>query len=192
MVLAKTLEIFCASSETAYQSLKGDSDFTVLLHHCGDVSLPFSDAISARLEQLLHDRIGDKKIEKRFFSVFLEILQNVRLHGVKDDQNRTFGSITIYRDSGSLYGKFSNLISKRDERSLILRYEELNSLDRTQLKQIYLNVMNDGSVSDKGGAGLGIIQAILKSKNPCKVSSKSISRDLCIFEVTTTVDFELQ
>ena len=47
--------------------------------------------ISLTAEQFLIDRGEDKKIVKRVFSILLEGLNNIRIHGIRDELDRQLG-----------------------------------------------------------------------------------------------------
>ena len=63
---------------------------------------------------------------------------------------------------------FSNLISNHKTDSIIEAINRLNNEDQAGVKQIYLKTLTNGEISEKGGAGLGIITMAMKSKNEIK------------------------
>ena len=46
---------------------------------------------------------------------------------------------------------------------LVQRIDLLNAMDELELKQAYKKTLREGSFSDKGGAGLGLIEIARKS-----------------------------
>ena len=52
---------------------------------------------------------------------------------------------------------FSNLISNDKTNNVIESIQKLNNADQAGVKEIYLKTLTNGEISEKGGAGLGII-----------------------------------
>jgi hypothetical protein len=50
--------------------------------------------------------------------------------------------------------------------------------------------MKHGDISEKGGAGLGIITIVLRSKNPSKYKLIPVNSEFMIFESAVSVEIE--
>ena len=78
------------------------------------------------------------------------------------------------------------------ERELALELEErlikINSLDKEQLRDYYQSVLCNGTVSDKGTAGLGMIDIARKSGNKLEYEFLDIDENHCFFSLNVKID----
>jgi hypothetical protein len=175
-------------SEALYKQLGEGSDTRIILHYVGDLSAGFASAISNRLERLLDSELESKQVQRRFFSVFIEAVQNIRIHGCRDEDDHIHAGLIVYATDDQISVKMLNVVSQAQGRLLERRYDEVNSADPSNLKSRYLDLMQHGDVSDKGGAGLGIITIVLRSKNPSPYRMIPINKEYVIFESTISVN----
>ncbi|PLX11621.1 MAG: hypothetical protein C0594_03385, partial [Marinilabiliales bacterium] len=63
--------------------------------------------------------------------------------------------------------------------------KKINSLEKDELKKYYKEVLLEGEISDKGGAGLGLIDMARKSGNKLSYDFKNVSDDLSYFYLHT-------
>ena len=176
-------------SKVTYENLKSDKSTDVIVHFVGDLNTGYTNAISSKLEQLIESKITDKQARKRFYSAYIEAIQNIRIHGCMDENDKVPGGVTVYTDGEKICGIFLNIIQKPLGQKLLKRYEEINNLDRDELKKVYLEQMMNGEVSKKGGAGLGIITIVLRSQNPSPARVIHTKGDYDIFESMICIDY---
>lgn len=177
-------------SKVTYENLKDDTSIDVIVHFVGDLNTGYANAISAKLEQIVEGKISDKQARKRFYTAYIEAIQNIRIHGCVDEEGRVPGGVTIYTDGEKLCGLFLNIIRKSEGAKLLKRYAHINNLERDELKKVYLEQMMNGEMSKKGGAGLGIITIVLRSQNPSLARVISTEHDYDIFESTLCIDYK--
>ena len=176
-------------SKVTYENLKDDESKDIIVHFVGDLNTGYANAISAKLEQLIESNISDKQARKRFYTVYIEAIQNIRIHGCTDESGKVPGGVTIYIDGEKLCGVFLNIIQKSDGAKLVKRYDRINNLDRDELKKSYLKQMMNGEMSEKGGAGLGIITIVLRSQNPSPAKVIATDSNYDIFESSICIDY---
>lgn len=178
-------------AQAIYFDLKNNDDKEVIVFYVGDLNMGYANAISSKLEQLIENAIQDKQARKKFYTVYIEAIQNIRIHGLKDENGGVPGAVTVYADGERLYGTFMNFIDKKAGDKLLNRYEEINNMSRDELKSIYLEQMTHGELSSKGGAGLGILIIVLRSQNPSVAHVFPGKDDYNIFETTLCVDYKI-
>lgn len=121
----------------------------------------FSFSVEAKMQEL-----GEKKgLVKRVFSILIEALQNMHIHGERDFSGRQCTYVIVAKGPEAYYITFANLIFDANKERVKERIEYINTLSKEQLKEHYMNVLTDGEMSKKGGAGLGFITIGMKSKN---------------------------
>ncbi|HCC30807.1 MAG TPA: hypothetical protein DEQ03_12275, partial [Marinilabiliales bacterium] len=133
----------------------------------GIFSQSITDGILSLTESNLDKQGEDSKIKKRVFTIMVEGLQNITRHQETDDDayvNET-GIFIIQDVKSRYYITTGNPILKKNIPNLENQLNKINSLDAEELKLYYKKVLNDNIISDKGGAGLGLIEMARKSGN---------------------------
>ncbi|MFN2422385.1 MAG: SiaB family protein kinase [Cryomorphaceae bacterium] len=165
-VKQEALTPFFDRAEAEYERLSISADHQVILYYCGDLNFGFANALASRLEVLLSEQVFNRQARKRFFAVFIEAIQNIRIHGCVDDVGKVYASVLVYLKDGKLFACFMNMVTSAQAKFLSRRYAEVNALSPEALKEKYLKVLKEGDISEKGGAGLGIITIVMRSRNP--------------------------
>ena len=123
--------------------------------------------IAYELEGLLLDRGVKKGVVKRVFSLIIEALQNIRLHGEVDvDGNQLAYYLFAYNPVVEEFVlSTADIIFDKNIIRVQPKIDKINSLDRAGLKEFYMETLTDGERSVKGGAGLGFITVAMKAKS---------------------------
>lgn len=74
-----------------------------------------------------------------------------------------------------------NVVKEDAKTSLQHRIDELNEMDQDTLKQLYKQTLREGSFSEKGGAGLGLIEIARKSSDKLVYSFDSLTDSTYFF-----------
>jgi uncharacterized protein YjfI (DUF2170 family) len=146
-----------------------------------------TDHILFLAEDNLEKEEQSSKIKKRVYSIMVECLQNVTRHqnDTHDDSIDNFGLFVIQKKDEKYYITTGNLIEKSNIKNITLLIEKINSLEKEELKNYYKEVLDAGSLSKKGGAGLGLIDMARKSGNKLSYIFKEISDDFSYFYLHT-------
>jgi len=137
----------------------------------------FNDEITDKLVRLSESYLGGvnelSKIRHRVSYLIVECFQNVMRHGeVKSNRrivisdHRDFFQSSVFPDRVVLAS--SNLIENHHKEDLELKIQQVNSMGGEELKQLYHDILTNQILSDKGGAGLGLIEMARKSGLPIK------------------------
>jgi len=138
-----------------------EDDFT--LWYEGVFKEFFTQGLIELCEQALQERDGRRSRNKASY-LLAESFQNIVKHGKTTGQSDGLFAIRIKERMLSIYS--SNSITDQDAFFLNKRMEKINSLTREELEAFYLSKLNQGNLSDKGGAGLGHIEMVRKSGRP--------------------------
>jgi hypothetical protein len=100
-----------------------------------------------------------------------ESFQNIVKHGIKEKQplsklkyNKDFFKIGIHDDR--IVISSGNVINSKNVPNIKEKIDHINSLSDKELKALKQKVLEFGEVSEKGGAGLGLIEMVRKSGLP--------------------------
>lgn len=114
---------------------------------------------------------SNKAVRKKLYNVMVECLDNLCRHPGTDNTNSLF----ILSENNSKYQVITgNKIFNSDLEGLISKIEKINSMDRPALREWYNQIINKGEISEKGGAGVGLIDIVLKSGNKLEYEIKSL------------------
>jgi hypothetical protein len=105
-------------------------------------------------------------IRKRVFHVMIECLQNITKHSDDYDENeRQIGNglFIVGQEKDTFYIVTGNLVRNEKMKVLEERLTSINNADPKELKKIFLKQMLEGTLNDKGGAGLGLMDIARKS-----------------------------
>jgi hypothetical protein len=144
----------------------------------------FSDEITSLLISFSEGHISKnkelRKLAKKVPLLIAESFQNIVRHGILEKESipeikssKDFFQISIVEDRIVITS--ANVIDKENVPDIDKQIEYLNLLDSKELRTLYLETLEHGPVSEKGGAGLGLIQMVRKSGLPLKKLAVSLS-----------------
>ena len=125
----------------------------------------FSDTFSEILISLAeHD--SHKSVRKKLSFLMVEVFQNIIRHGDSNINNSTSELFGVRSIENNLNVFSSNTINEQSYEILKSKLSEINKLDASELKTLYREILESMVISEKGGAGLGLIEMARKSGNP--------------------------
>jgi hypothetical protein len=133
----------------------------------GSFTQTLTRKILSLAESNLQRLVDKSSIQNRIYFIMVEGLQNVTRHQEKVlDEVIDYSGIFAIQKKGSRYLiTTGNLIVNSKVDSLKQKLERVNSLDREELKKLHREILSTGELSDKGGAGLGLIEMARRSGN---------------------------
>ena len=169
--------------------LAHQNDETILVSHFGELS----QSVISNLEGSVEEKITSLDIAKgpikKIFFISVETLQNMLLHGQKNNEGHQHNFFILVKNGSNLKVISSNLVANTAIPSLEKQINTINSFDDEKaLKAYYLEHLENNTMSDKGGAGLGFITIGMKSGNKLKVDFKKINDQFSLFTLTSAVN----
>ncbi len=126
---------------------------------------------------------------KRLFMFALENLQNVTRHG--DHYHHADMSLVVYSKTDDGYTiTTGNTIAAPHINDLKIRLDRINKLDIKEIKTYYREILSSAEFSNKGGAGLGLIEMANKTGNKLDYDFVPLDKDYSYFILSKTVDSE--
>ncbi|MDO4462855.1 MAG: SiaB family protein kinase [Bacteroidia bacterium] len=151
--------------------MKQKATGSVMIEHVGDISSEYIDSVLPAVEQNIYTHIEQDNVRKRAFHIFIECIQNLYHHIestpslVKTYADDKLGAIVMTMDGGLCRVTTGNFVSKTKMQSLCQRIDALNAMDADEIKRVYRETINNRDFSDKGGAGIGMIDMRRKTGN---------------------------
>ncbi len=137
---------------------------------------------------LRKDELRD--LSRKVYFVMVEGLQNITRHQAKMDRDDEsgFGFFALKRNEERFYITTGNLIENGEIEKLKNKIDKVNYLDRDQLKTYHQEVLSTGQISEKGGAGLGLIEIARKTGSKLHYDFEKINHTHSLFYLHTQIN----
>jgi len=155
---------------TNYQVLyKNLYDPSILLLHKGNISFDLISVILDTLESSVSGLEEDRKVRKKFNNIMTESIQNIGHHSRKNNESVSNTDLIMVVSKKNFYKIITgNLIESNEVDALSKQLEEINKMNKEELRDYYKKVMSTEGFSDKGTAGLGFIDMARKTGQKLK------------------------
>ncbi len=137
----------------------------------GEITHQITKAFTSLAENKMDSYSEDASMKKKVFHVMVECLQNLSKHAEEYDAEGNQGSSgngifivgRLGDDNQDYHVMTGNSVEKPKVGELKALLEKINHLDKDGLKELFKKQMREGSLSEKGGAGLGLIDIARKT-----------------------------
>ncbi len=156
---------FIKSVVTLYDELKSNGISLVFM---GEFNHEITKMFTTMSERELGRKNEQPKTTRKVYHVMVETLQNISKHS--DDitgieNNIGNGLFMIGNKKNTYYIITSNKVANDKKEDIESALIQVNSLNKEELNELFKKTMKDGKLSDKGGAGLGLIDIARKTGN---------------------------
>ena len=130
-----------------------------------------------------------KKTKKRAFYILVECVQNITRHqDIPDTDKPESDGIFLIQSSGEQFNiSQGNMIQSQQIKALEDKLEEVNRMESEGLDAFYRSKLRETAVTNKGGAGLGLIEIARKSGNKIHYKFRSIDDQFSFFFMDTLI-----
>lgn len=157
---------------------------TVVLSYKGEINNELLESIYSSMDRHFSDDTSEKQ-RKRFFHVLVEALQNVFHHQSKVNISALVSpdeSGFIILDNGNAFQLITgNYVYNDTTDDLKQKIDLVNGMQPEELRKYYQQTLAETELSEKGGAGLGIIEMVRRSGNPLKYEFRKVNDSLSFF-----------
>lgn len=174
--------------EIAFELFKDIQKDDLEYMYRGEFSGNLTESILGLAEANIEKSPSRSLIKKRVYFIMVEGLQNITRH--QDTTGADYyepGIFIIQKKGARYYITTGNLIKSASVEPLKERLERINSMEKKELTQYYKKVLLEGGISDKGGAGLGLIEMARKSGNKLLYRFKTLNNDYSYFYFQTSI-----
>jgi hypothetical protein len=128
-------------------------------------------------------------LQKRIYYIMVEGLQNITHHQEEIANDRNFdkypGLFAIQKSGERYFITTGNIVANDKVDELKGRLDVINSLDKENLKRYHREILTCGTISDKGGAGLGLIEMSRKSGSKLHYKFEGLDDEFTYFYLQT-------
>ncbi|MCP4522495.1 MAG: hypothetical protein GY827_12510 [Cytophagales bacterium] len=135
------------------------------LCYLGEFNQDITKMFTSMAEDEMDRKSEGRAVKKKVYHVMVETLQNMNKHSdeLADDLQIGKGLFMIGQKEETYFVITSNRITKDKRPSLESAIDQVNNATPEELKEMYKKQIREGSISDRGGAGLGLIDIARKT-----------------------------
>ncbi len=159
----------------------------VLLCYEGEFSQEITKSVLSMTEKNLDLFQEDQNVRRKVFNVMVECLQNICKHTESAEEDFRKAIFLIGLTEEGYFIATGNLIMNENVDLLRSKLLEINLLDKEGLKMLHKEVVTKGSISDRGGAGLGLIDIARKSGRKLEFSFEPVSENVSFYTLLTRI-----
>lgn len=174
--------IFSAKVNSIKAAYAGDEK-KIIVSHISELDQDKVNSISTLVENQMENLGVSKSAVKKIFNIVIETLQNICLHGEKDNNGYQMTYFIIGKNNNEFTIFSGNIVTSSAAEKLNIRLNGIKSLSDTDLKKQYMDVLSNGELSAKGGAGLGFLTIALKSSNNMDFEFEVLNKEYSLFSL---------
>lgn len=173
-----------------YSDFVGNQDESVILTHFGELSEDLISNLTEGLEQVLIVKKCSPKMIKRMFGVVLNGLSNICCYFDESKGLNNLGHI-IVKDSGKRYGiSIGNVVDEKCKLKLIEHINNLNNMERSQVRDFYNRSLWDKDDSPKKNIFVGFNSIAVFSKSRINYGISNLNEKSKQYYLSTSFDLE--
>ena len=175
----------------SFHSIMEEND--IMLVYCGEFSQDLNKTLLSFTERKFKADNVEDNTRRKIFNIMVEVLQNISKNKVeKADSTLIADSVFILGANAESYILISSNMIRNDKISpLKSRIDQVNSLDKEGLKQLYKEVRLNSSFSEKAGAGIGIIDIARKSENKLEYLFENLDDEYSVFSLMIKISKQI-
>jgi hypothetical protein len=173
----------------AYQLYKTMKTNEISLVYEGEVTQEITKTFTSLTEKSLSKSAESNAVQKKVFNVMVECLQNISKHAdsLSDEDEERRGIVMVSKGDDSYNIITGNIIKNERVAGLQESLELINSLDKAGLSTLFKQQIKESTISEKGGAGLGLIDIAKKTGSKLTYQFKELNEQVSFFILTSTI-----
>jgi len=172
---------------SAFHQLLDEKD--IMLVYCGEFSQELNKTLLAFTERKFKAENLEDNTRRKIFNIMVELLQNISKNKIENLEGTTeVSAVFMIGTSDDDYILVtSNMIRNDKIPPLKDRLDQVNSLDKEGLKNLYKDERLNATFSETSGAGIGIIDIARKSENKLVYSFEKIDDRFSVYSLLIRV-----
>jgi hypothetical protein len=167
-------------------------DKQILLKYSGDLQFETIEILVQQAKGRLNDIEVKTIVKKKIINILIECLENIFRYTSFAQKNSAFFNkflpkIILERDDGLFTIIAGNLVANENIEALRDKIDRANLMTPEKLQKSYEEIINNNLISEKGGAGLGIIDISIKSGNKLIYDFKAVDDKYSFFEIQVKI-----
>jgi len=166
--------------------IENNKNGEVILFYKGNLTNDIITKLLDDLENNFENIEIPNKIRKKLYNSVVEGIQNIFHHSLNnilenENTNEKFGVIIVQKINEQFEFIHGNFINNEIIVKLKSRLDQINALDKDELKALYKMILNNEEFSDKGGGGLGMIDIARKSGSKIDYEFINVNKNITFY-----------
>jgi len=182
--------------EFVYEFYKSMKAHEITLVYEGEITHQITKAFTSLAESNMAKEDEAGTVQRKVFHVMVECLQNISKHADDFTANDYLfsgrGIFLVSKGEDEYSITTGNAVENERIEELTNMLENINKMDKDELKDLYKKQIKEGRLSDKGGAGLGFIDIKRKTGKELEYHFLPISENTSFFLLTSTISRDLK
>ncbi|MDH5474197.1 MAG: SiaB family protein kinase [Cyclobacteriaceae bacterium] len=171
-----------------YELHKSMVNHDLILVYEGEFTQEITKSVLSMAERNMDSSGEESAIKRKVFNVMVECLQNVVRHADQLNNNPNHNAVFMIGKHDEQYTIISGNPIKDEFISIVKdKIDEINTLDRDGLKQLYKNIIKTTEISEKGGAGLGFVDMARKSGQKLEYDFEKMENGYSFFSLKSCI-----
>jgi CRISPR/Cas system CSM-associated protein Csm4 (group 5 of RAMP superfamily) len=128
-----------------------------------------------------------RQTTKRVVTVLVEMLQNISIHGERGENGLMNAYCVVAKGNDYFRLCSGNMLNVASAKSLMRRLELLTEFDKEDLRTKIRQRLSDEGLSDKGGAGLGLLTIAKKAEKGWSYRFDLMENEMVYFQLNVSV-----
>lgn len=158
----------------------------IIISHIGELDQRKINTLSSLVEAQLEYLKVNKTTTKKIFNIVIEVLQNINLHGEKVGADVPLNYLLVGKTATEFIVYAGNVVPSGSVKNLEARLKRIQTFSTFELKKQYMDVLTNGTLSEKGGAGLGFLTMALKAQE-IQFDFVTLNDDYSLFSIQLKV-----
>lgn len=185
-----SIQPYCLNGEDLFILFKEFESYSLSYVYKGIFNPGLTDKILSLAETNMNLTGESSKTQKKVYFVMIETLQNITRHQDETQSEENHAFFVVLNKQGEYSLTSGNIIDDSKINGLKTSLEKINSLNAEELKEYYKYVLENTGMSEKGGAGLGLIDMARKSGNKLLYHFRKLTGNASFFYFNTKVHAE--
>lgn len=150
--------------------------YAKMLQHGGETLVAYNGAMTSNViadmlglaESRMDDASAPGSLRKKLYNVLVECLQNLYHHAdapMPDGSKMNRGGFVLSQHDDGYRVSIGNMVDAARRQVLTSKIDTLNAMSKEELKELYKDILNNQTFSEKGGGGLGLIDIARRTGN---------------------------
>lgn len=159
----------------------------ILFLHKGSITRELIELVVEGLEQSVTNLEKDRKVRRKITNVFIEVFQNIGFHGIKDPEFSSSDMVIVLSLPNYYKIGTTNLMLKENRPIIEDKINFINRMSEDELRDAYKEALSNNEFSDKGTAGLGMLDIARKSGQKLYCEFEDANEKYCFFHFETKI-----
>lgn len=174
-----------------YSEYLAMKDRNSILSYSGSLNGELIASLLQLVENKLKEEGISRKPKRNLINILIECLQNIFYHSERIEDERSEKGHCLFvlgKEADAYFIRAGNYIQNNKVPSLQGKLQKIEPMSSTELHSYYLEVLDRGEISPKGGAGLGVIKIYREANQNVEYDFEEIDKDYTFFSMQVVVD----